>query len=270
MSLFPSALSGTRVVIDNRAPGRPRKSTCSEVFRAPVGWSVRLREAYRSMSFSICPIHSHPRSCLSFSNRKMGVLSGNSAGAEETAALGVLHTSIFRTRAGQGGFFPAPEAQLIELSQIIVHPDRALTAIDQSRNPLLHCITISRKNMFSEICVIWEWPLGCILPTWRERRSERLAVDGQKTQLRAKGGSSLGCCQSVHSRLSEPDLGFYMPEEDSQSECKEGRGEAELGRGSFDYTIENINFSAPVWILQKLCRLRPLFDVCWILLFNDA
>lgn len=62
MSLFPSALSGTRVVIDNRAPGRPRKSTCSEVFRAPVRRSVRLQEAYRSMSFSICPIHSHPRS----------------------------------------------------------------------------------------------------------------------------------------------------------------------------------------------------------------
>lgn len=30
-----------------------------------------------------------------------------------------------------GGLFPAPEAQFIELSQITVHPDRVLAAIDQ-------------------------------------------------------------------------------------------------------------------------------------------
>ena len=62
----------------------------------------------------------------------MGVLSGESARVEETEALTVLLTSIFRTQEWRGELFPVPEAQFIELSQITVHPDRSLAAIDQS------------------------------------------------------------------------------------------------------------------------------------------
>ena len=95
-SVILSAWGGARVLTDSRAPSRQRESTCSEVFRAPVGWSVRLREAYGSMSFTVFPICSYLRS-LPLCNRKMGVLSGESARAEEIEALEVLLTSIFRT-----------------------------------------------------------------------------------------------------------------------------------------------------------------------------
>lgn len=51
---------------------------------------------------------------------------------EETEALKVLLISIFRTHGWGGEPFSSPETQFIELSQITVHPDRSLIAIDQS------------------------------------------------------------------------------------------------------------------------------------------
>lgn len=86
---------------------------------------------------------------------RWGCFQGIRLGQRRQTLPGFFIPAFLECGRAVGGFPPAPEAQLTELSQIIVHPDRALAAIDQSRNPLLHCITISRKNMFSEICVIW-------------------------------------------------------------------------------------------------------------------
>lgn len=40
--------------------------------------------------------------------------------------------AFLESKSGGGELFPVPEAQFIELSQITVHPDRSLAAIDQS------------------------------------------------------------------------------------------------------------------------------------------
>ena len=228
-SVILSAWGGARILIDSRAPSRQRESTCSEVFRAPVGWSVRLREAYGSMSFTIIPICSYLRSlhCASISNGKMGVLSGESPGWRRQKLSRFFLSAFLEPGGGGGEPFPAPETQFIELSQITVHPDRSLIAIDQSWSPPPRCIPVSRKSMFSEICVIWKRPLGCILLSGERGilggwHSGRLAVDGLETHLGAEGGSH-PLLSLRHTRLREPGVDFRMPED------KEGRGEAELG-----------------------------------------
>lgn len=80
--------------------------------------------------------------------------------------------------------------------------------------------------MFSEICAIWERPLGCILPSGERGilggwHSGRLAVDGLEIHLGAEGDSH-PLLSPRHTRLREPGVDFRMPED------KEGRGEAEL------------------------------------------
>lgn len=109
-SVTLSAWGGARVLIDSRAPSRQRESTCSEVFRAPVGWNVRLREAYGSMSFTIFPICSYLRSlhCASISNGKMGVLSGESPGWRRQK-LSRFFLSAFLEPMGGGGSLFLPQ-----------------------------------------------------------------------------------------------------------------------------------------------------------------
>lgn len=123
----------------------------------------RLSEGCRSMGFLICPKRSHPRSMP-----LVGIwviarrgASGEWTGPEETE----IHKFFVQAFLEPGGLFPAPGAQFIELSQITVHPDRVLAAMDQPWNPPLHCTTISRKSIFSEIYVIQSdpWAASCPL-----------------------------------------------------------------------------------------------------------
>ena len=153
----------------------------------------------------------------------------------------VLCTSIFRT----WGSFSCPRSSIYRAESNYCtswqSPRCHWSALKRSSALHHH---FKKEHLLRNICDP-EWPLGCILPTRRERHSGRLEIDGQETHLSAEGGSYLGCSPSAHIWLSEPDSGISMPEEDSQYPAEDSRAWSR----SFDFKIENVNFSALVWLL---------------------
>lgn len=108
-SLLPWAEQGSWLITGPLAGrGKAHAQKYSELLSGGALGSEKPTDQWASQYARYIP--TRDLSHLFISNRKMGVLSGNSAGAEETDAPGVLHTSIFRMRAGRGGLSSCPRS----------------------------------------------------------------------------------------------------------------------------------------------------------------